>query len=282
MELYKGKPEDRLADIESINNLDMARMSLRWALERLHALEKRADELARQLGTRDQEVRSLEHDKENLKRSLALRAEDDGKREEYYQRMRDFISIRLAGKPDAAAAANRELELARAQEEFHAKTISLQKEFDARAQALRLEHERLQRALEEQSRQQAERAAEAEARRQAHYDEVMASQHAALEESKRKLEAQAQLKAEERIRAAAEHLERQHAVSEGDWRREKEALLSDLQGWQARVEEQRARIGELERALDRSRDELMEKARHAEALERGFDQDRLAIAKTLQ
>ena len=34
-----------LSSIESINNLDTARMSLRWALERLHALEKAKEEL---------------------------------------------------------------------------------------------------------------------------------------------------------------------------------------------------------------------------------------------
>ena len=37
--------EPALRDVDNIQNLDTARMALRWALERMRALEKRADEM---------------------------------------------------------------------------------------------------------------------------------------------------------------------------------------------------------------------------------------------
>ncbi len=282
MDSARQKPEDRLADIEAINNLDLARMSLRWALERIRALERSQDELARALAQRDQVVEALQEERGALKRQTALRGDETRKREEYYERMREFITIRLTGKPDAAALASRELELARLQEELHARAVALEKEFAAKNEAARLELEAHKSALAQEARRQAERARQEQALIQARQDEAAAAREAEFEACREEAQRQAHQRAGERVREAEEEAARLRAAYEGDWKKEKDDLLAHLAERQRKIEEQRGELTTLRRELDETRDALLQRSRDVETATRGFEQDRQALARATQ
>src|SRR4051812_13304874 len=102
-------PEE-IVDVETIKNLDAARLTLRWALERLHKETDQKHELEQKLTAAEKGIQRAADDRVALERTLALRSAEADDRELYYRRLEEFLTLRLDGKIDLAALAHRELE----------------------------------------------------------------------------------------------------------------------------------------------------------------------------
>ncbi|MCX5788163.1 MAG: hypothetical protein NTX64_06605, partial [Elusimicrobia bacterium] len=105
------KPKIDLGEVDKLDNIETARMALRWALERLHTLETAKAEASERLGNEAKWRAQAEEEARHLKSSLALKIAQAEDRERYYKRVEEFLSLRLAGKVDIAALAQREAEV---------------------------------------------------------------------------------------------------------------------------------------------------------------------------
>ncbi|OGR95894.1 MAG: hypothetical protein A2V88_16570 [Elusimicrobia bacterium RBG_16_66_12] len=103
--------EPALRDIESIQSLDTARLALRWALERMRALEKRAEELASDAKTAEAARAKTSAELEAAQELLSRRLNEALERERYYSKIEEYLNLRLEGGIDPAALAKREARL---------------------------------------------------------------------------------------------------------------------------------------------------------------------------
>src|SRR4030067_3627698 len=114
-EMHPGKDEPlepALRDIESIQSLDTASLALRWALERMRALEKRAEELASDAKTAEAARAKTSAELEAAQGLLSRRLNDALGRERYYSKIEEYLNLRLEGGIDPDAPAQREARLA--------------------------------------------------------------------------------------------------------------------------------------------------------------------------
>lgn len=270
-----------LGDLDALNNLDTARMALRWALERLHSLEKDKTEAAdrskqdlKALARTEEEVRAL-------KQSVALRQREIQEREAYYAKMEELLSLRLSGKLDVESLVREQAETARLQEFLAKKEVELEKAYAAKRDNLELEYSRLisekkhetqaqARAAEEALSQQrltlenqhsarlaAVRESEARlktrehelAERQAHFDQFYAAQRTQLDSDLRRHRQEVEDEVKFRVSGAEEFLKTKHAAAEEAWAREKALYESDLQEKRAELSHKLPYILELEKRL---------------------------------
>ncbi len=271
-----GFPQDwnktGLGDIESINNLDAARMTLRWALERLRSLEERNAALEKKSKESSQLKEKVEEDQSALKRALVLREEEWKWRDDYYQRMRqrvqELVASRLSGSPDAASTATREMELARLEEEIHRRRIEMEKEYESKMNAVRAEYGRLKESLELEARNQSEHWAKSETERQIRFNKFMSQQRALLESQNRELEAEVQRVASWRVQQATDA-----------WEKERAALIKEIQEWKEKAGESRRLLHQEERSLDAAKEESLAISRAADIKLRHLEEERRAFNK---
>jgi len=264
MEQLPHRIESDLENIETINNLDTARMALRWALERLHALEAAKEDLAQRLQRQTEARDKLEAEQKSLKRELSLRSEDAAHREQYYSRMKEFVSVRLSGKPDEAALAIHELELTQQQEALQQERIKLEKEYSVKRGILRSELDQLKLSLEKELQEQAQMAAQAESARRANLKQFYAEQLAELNEQLKGVPTEIERQLAIRLEHAQKQLDAQHRSQVAAWDEEKTALIKESFEWQRQAQEQRLRLHEMERILDVAKEQAMQSARAAE------------------
>ncbi len=261
-----------IAGIESINNLDTARMTLRWALERLRTIEEKNNAFEKKIKEFGDIKEKLEEERSALKRALSVRDEEEKWRDDYYQRLRqriqDLVSERLSGNASASNLAARELELAKLEEENHQRRSALEKEYSARLRASQSEYERLKRALDEQAKSQAEQWEKAEAERQIRFNEFMTQQRNLLEMQSRQVEAESARVSSWRLEQASE-----------SWAKEKESLLKEIAQLKQTQEKLRLSLADERRTLDAAREESLNISRSAEIRLRSLEEERKIFEK---
>lgn len=270
-----------LSGIESINNLDTARMSLRWALERLHALEKAKEELAVKADKETAAREKTESEYKALRRSFDVRIEEDEQRDRYYAKMEEMIALQAQGKLDAVSLAKREVETARQEESLKARRVHLEQEHAAKREHLANEIPRLKAEItrEAQARvakleetlalrrellesefsaknedlaarekwfRQAERAL---AERQKNFDSFSAEQTEIVARDRKNFQRVLEEQTQTRLSNTERLLEERYASKEAAWDRERALILKDLTDWQRKAEERQPRIQDLEKRL---------------------------------
>ncbi len=268
-----------LASVESINNLDTARMALRWALERLHALEKLKQELAVS-AERDSKARTqAEAESQALRESLKQRETETRGRELYFRKLEEFVSLRLAGQIDVKALIEKDVELSRMSEFISQRQVSLEKEhalkrseLEREYQALRaqaqgeslerlqkeeqsllerrktLEKEHLARLGELRERELLfEREARSLDERKEKFAEFYTSQRAEMDAAFRNFNTELDDRTGFRIRQAEQLLNKRLADKEAAWTLERDTLSQALHDWRQKAEELFALTQEFER-----------------------------------
>ncbi|HAM34455.1 MAG TPA: hypothetical protein DCP85_00810 [Elusimicrobia bacterium] len=270
-----------LGDLEAINNLDTARMALRWALERLHVLQKNNEELERKAATETAARAQAESDRRDLQRVIELRGQEDAQRQAYYAKLESYLSQHFSGKLDLAALIKREVQTSELESLLNARQIHLEAEFSSRREKLEAEFKRLKFEAEQAANGQSERAqaaalasrkiherefavklaelAEKEVRlradeealvqRQAHFDSFCREQRARLELDIQTVRDSFEEQAAYRVQSAQTFLSSRNDAAAQTWQREKTALLKEIDEWREKALAYLPRYCELERKL---------------------------------
>lgn len=307
------RPDVSLGNVDSINNIETARMALRWALERLRALESAKAESGER-STREAKWRvQAEEEVRRLKATLAVKSTHHEERERYYKKIEEFLSLRLAGQVDIAGLAHKAAEVDALRADLEGRLGQLEREFSGRRQTLELEYQRLNRDAREAAQSGAQEAQawlhkrqeewekdhasklvdvkERELRvakqetelalRQQRFDEYASAQKARLDAQTRELEEQAQA----RLRIAERLLEERQSAQESGWTREKALLLQEIVLLRRKTQELNPALLEADRRAEEASEALaraQEAQRRAEQrlrlseLDRGTDVDRRA------
>src|SRR5690348_12618633 len=104
------KPID-LSEVDSLSNIDTARMALRWALERIHAVEKLKEDVARKLDETSIALRETREEFKTLQNAMGAALKEANQRESYYAKVEELLSQKLAGKLDIAALVKHEADV---------------------------------------------------------------------------------------------------------------------------------------------------------------------------
>ena len=130
--------ERRLAgELDSIDSLDTAKMTLRWALERLRSLEARNAELQKKY----EESRAALLARSNMKeRGEAYAVERDS----YYAKVEALLSEFCAGTLDLKKLIVREADLDARERGVRARQDELEKEYASRLEVLERDFKKLQ------------------------------------------------------------------------------------------------------------------------------------------
>jgi hypothetical protein len=270
--------EPALRDIESIQSLDTARLALRWALERMRALERRAADLEAGAKTAETARAKTAEELDAARALLSRRAAEAAERERYYAKVEEYLSLRLGGGLDAAALAAREARLEAREAELQRREIDAERElkavrgrFDdelksAREEAAASADARVREVREEAARRQAERdrslserlvaAHEKEAQlaslersldeRRRRFEELFAAQRAALEREAAALGQHSADQAEFLERRVEQALAVKAKAFESAWAAEKRMLLEELAAWRAKAREHLPKLLEAE------------------------------------
>lgn len=277
-----------LSSIESINNLDTARMSLRWALERLHALEKAKEELTALADKETAAREKTESEYKALRRSFDMRVEEDEQRERYYAKMEEFTALQSQGKLDIASLARREAEAARLEASLKERRIHLEQEHSAKREHLANEQPRLKAEIvrEAQARvakleenlatrrelleseysaknddlssrekwfRQQERALE---ERQKNFDIFSAEQTESFTRDMKNFQNALEEQTQTRLLNTERLLDQRYAAKEAAWDKERALLLKDLIDWRRKAEERQPRIQELEKRVSEAEEKV--------------------------
>lgn len=272
--------EPALRDVDSIQNLDTARLALRWALERMRALEKRVDEV--EAGAkRSEDARAHAAAELDAARDLLTRrAAEAVERERYYAKIEEYLNLKLAGGLDAAALAKRESRVEEREAELQRREIETENRIkDAR-----------RRSDEETRRALAETAAAAELRvketrtdyenrtaardrelserlmalhekeaaiaamersleeRRRRFEEFHAAQRAALERESSSIVQASADQTEFMERRIEQALAAKSSAFERAWQTDKQALMEELAAWRAKAREHLPALLEAQRA----------------------------------
>lgn len=267
-----------VGEIESIQNLDTARMTLRWALERLRALEKLNKELA---GKADWEFKMRLKAEEDFKQQWelekahiqAVQRQREGELERQfaaklvewernYEEQLQAVQKQLREEADKAKADAEELKR-KVSEEYNQKFYALE----------RLEKQRLH-ELDEKERE---------------FDRFCALQKQHADQERRQIRGEAEREAEGQYKAIQKLTDDRLNSLSATWQREKDSLLKDLDGWRRRAEEAVSRSLELERAgrnaedLARSATRLAdERAGEYQRLSEAWDRQRRVLEAELR
>lgn len=271
---------EQILDTSTIQNIDTARMALRWALERLSKLEKEKQELLERAKNEERSKLKAQDEYSALQKTLSVRSSENDQRELYYAKLEEYLSLQLHGKLDVVKLAKRELDTAQLAELLDKKQTALEREYGARKSQLERDFERLREETERGAKaavDRAERSAEAKresleqdhvlrltelherdaalkqaernlAERTAHFEQYYAAQRAQLQSEVRNFKAEIDDQVQFRVQIAERLLEeRANALQQG-WTREKALLLRELETWRSKAQELGPRAVELERA----------------------------------
>lgn len=125
--------------VNDVTSLDTARMTLRWALERLHTLEKNNADLKRDFKLAQDSREQLEQKIRSIQDSVESRSKILGEQEGFYKKMEATLELLSGGKIDVAALMRKEAQLEQLRKE-------LAEEYQNRFEALdRTQRETVQR-----------------------------------------------------------------------------------------------------------------------------------------
>lgn len=249
-----------LKEVDGITSLETARMTLRWALERLRLLESRLETAQSSARESAAAAENATHATDELRRERDHARKEAARVSALVARLETRFSELGRGGVSAAALARRETELAERAEDLTrrearnrelAEGDRLTVEQEARAARERAEREaKAQLALEREELHRAHaRAAEEISARfiSLHEDEVrLRVRQKTLEERSLTLEGRAESQRTEIEKAAATqvamlqnaakaHLEAEVSALQQQWAAERELLLDELTSWRARA-----------------------------------------------
>lgn len=270
-----------ILNADTIQNLDTARMALRWALERMHKLEQEKGALADKGAEAERARSKAQEEYAALQKTISLRGSEANQRELYYAKMEEFLSLQLGGKLDLPALAKRELEAQRLQELLQNKEQHLEKELSVKRAAMERDFQRLRTELEAEARakaRQAEQAlalkqssleqeylshmaeahekeilvkqeTQALAERQKHFEEYYSTQRAELQSQVKNFRNDVQDQVDFRLQMAERILTERYSGIEAGWNQEKALLSKELDSWRGRAQELGPKVLALEQSV---------------------------------
>ena len=254
-----------LGEIESIQSLDTARMTLRWALERVRGLEKLNKELA---GKADWEFK------------MRLKAEEDFKQHwEMEKAHYEAVQKQREGELERQFASK----LVEWERSYQEQTQATQKELREEAAKVKAEAEDLKKKVSEDYNQKFYNLERLEKQRlqeladkEREFDRFCSLQKQHADQERRQIRGEAQRDAEEQYKTLQKLSEDRMTSLTSTWGREKDSLLKDLDAWRRKAEEAMTRALELERSA-RNAEELARQATRL-ADERAGEYSRLTEA----
>lgn len=278
--------EGALKDVESIQSLDTARLALRWALERMRALERRVESVESDARTLENAKSRALEEVDSARQLLSRRTAEALERERYYSKIEEYLNLKLGGEIDPAALARREAALegrenvlqtreieterelkaskARYEEEFKNSLEEATASFEARRQDLSTEFERRITAREREysSRvlEQHERQAQIEAmeksleERRKRFEEFHRAQRTTLSREASAIGEAAADHAEFLERRVEQALSLRTAAIEKAAENDRKALLDEIATWRAKAREHLPELFEAERKAAESQD----------------------------
>ena len=261
--------ESALRDVDSVQNLDTARMALRWALERMRALEKRVSEVESAAKLSDDARARAAAELDGARDLLARRANEGLERERYYAKIEEYLSLKLEGGLDAAALAKRETRIDAREAELQGREIQAENRIKAaklrsdeetrraiaesaaaaelKVRAARDESEKraaaLERDLSERLLSLHEKDAQLSAlersleERRRRFEEFFAASRAAMEKESAAINQAAADQADflqQRVSAA---LASKTSSLERGWQADRQILMEELASWRAKARE---------------------------------------------
>ncbi|MFI5346999.1 MAG: hypothetical protein ACHQ51_11555 [Elusimicrobiota bacterium] len=280
--------EPALRDVDNIQNLDTARMALRWALERMRALEKRVEEVEGAAKTARDAGAKAASELDAARDLLTRRAGEAAERERYYAKIEEYLTLKLSGGLDAAALAKRETRLDEREAELQRREIDTESKIrDARLRAdeetrravaaasaaaeLKVKESRVEfenrsvardgelsqrlLAIHEKEAQLASMERSLDERRR-RFEEFHAAQRAAIEKEAAAITQTSADQAdflERRIEAA---LAARTSAFERAWQSDKQALMEELAAWRAKAREHLPALLEAQRKASSLEDDV--------------------------
>ncbi|MBI4056541.1 MAG: hypothetical protein HY399_03235 [Elusimicrobia bacterium] len=113
--------------VQDVTNIDTARMTLRWALEKLHGLERSNRELEEKLKTSTDLQHTTEKKMKEMEEVVASRTKLLQEQELFYQKMEETLRFLTEGKIDVPALMHREVNVERIRREV---SEEYQKQFE--------------------------------------------------------------------------------------------------------------------------------------------------------
>jgi chromosome segregation protein len=250
--------EPALRDVDSIQNLDTARLALRWALERMRALERRATELEGDAriaaNARDKAASDLEGTRDLLTR----RANEALERERYYAKIEEYLNLKLEGGLDAAALAAREVRIDAREAELQKREVETAHQVKAAKLLADGEIRRVQAEAAAAVELQTKAAREEFERRGAERDRDQAERLVALHEKEAQISA-LERSLEERRKRFEEHFAAQRAALQRESASITQSATDLTSFMESRIEKAlAARTSALERAWESDKQILME------------------------
>lgn len=320
MEFPKDQPVPDLEHLEDIRSLDTARMTLRWALERIRSLERLNAELGSGTDAELKLRKKLEEDVRSLQQALAFKSAEADQRELYFSKMEELVSLRLEGKLDVEKLLQREVESQRLQELLRHRQTRLEAEASERRETLEREFRHKSLEVEQQCRssiQQSEASIEARkaaqdretaskltelgerdvrlrlaeealSQRQKRFQDFYTLQHAQLERDMKRFREELGDQVGFQVQNAERLLEQKHEAAEKAWAREKALLLQELQEWRHKAQEHLPRLLELEKqaaaaeeSSRRAQNLAQEQTLRRRELEKAWERDRAVLLEEL-
>lgn len=257
-----------LSEIETINNIETARMTLRWALERIAALEQ----------------------------SLSTRSRETSERELYYSKIEQYLTQKLEGRLNAEVLAKKEVELGRLEKILDDKLVGLQKEWSGKRESMELEYQRLKTEIDAGAQEQVRRAEaallerrrimdqahvarvvelnEKEARlhaqetalaeRQGNFEKFYSTQKSQLEQEIKNFHDSLEDQVQFRLKNAERLLANRHDSMEAVWAQEKTVLLQELLDWRRKAQEHLPQVLESQRRVTEAEEAARQSLRAAQ------------------
>jgi hypothetical protein len=298
------------SDIEAINNLETARMALRWALERIHALQLAKEDSDRKAVAEAAARGHAESEYKDIQRVLALRGQEDTQRQAYFAKLEAYLSQHFAGKLDLAALMKREIQTAELESLLADRQLGLDKEFAARREKLDADYKRAKFETEQAAEAQVARAkaeahesrkhwerslavklaefAEREVRikaeedalsqRQAQFDAFCREQRARLEVDIKAFHDSVEDQMRLRVNSAERFLTSRHDVAASTWSREKAALLKEIENWREQALAYLPQLAVLQKAILEAREAARQAKLDGEAQAHRFQLERGGLA----
>lgn len=252
-------------NVEGIENLDTARMALRWALEKIRGQERTVSDLQKAA----EERLSVQTGAERM---IKVQRDKIEEQQKYYQSMSRLFELMTRKDFDLAQFARRQAEMEGVSKTLEETRRHLEEEWASRRQELEAEHQEMRGRLDAETAALAEAKAAVEARRkdfearaevwksEADQREVLAHSSLAQLEARERILEDRRVRLEAEAMRRVERLEEEHRVL-----REKLHEESRLRVSQAETKAQKA--GEELKALQEKFDALSAGRRREEMLE---------------
>ncbi|MBI5882393.1 MAG: hypothetical protein HZB91_04740 [Elusimicrobia bacterium] len=234
-------------EVDAINNIDTARMSLRWALERISSTEKLRVEASDKAAREERAKTAVERECQALRRAMAANAEEASHREVYYKKLEGLMDLKLAGKLDLQALVKHESEVARMHEYLLARQKDLETDYAVRRDDLEKQYQTFRAEAEKERREAALKSEESISMRRQTLDKEFAPKLVEVHEVEAHLRAQEKILADRQAHFEAFYTEQRGALDrelanrqafrDQAWEKQKAALIQELSEWRVKYQE---------------------------------------------